>query len=694
MARTKGKAKRAKTPSPPPSPWSLSPPPPPSPPDLNKTPPSPNSPPLSPPPSDSSLSPLLTQHQPNTPEDEPPLNIMPLDMISKPLFQASPPIITQTAPHLKNFSQSKPKKTKSSQSIGVRRSNRIRAEIGLRKTQCVDTTVHEIHDSEDETNHREVVPTEPSVDVSHEDPSPPKSPEKSQTVASKVREESKKIPIPKATPKPPPPKKDKGKGKAVSAPTKAPQEAPKPKRNKTNNLSINTSKFFPLIEPEFEEDFHDKWITRPIANGRFVDFEAFDNEEIFLKAITDLLGWTSFLQMRERYYPELVQAFYFMSETFPEKSLIRSTVKGVEISLTPEDIGTLFNISVSGNCVYGDSWDEKLGVNLEKVYQDMFLPGTTGLISSNLQKVPKMFNLLSQHSLIPRSGNHGHVTKNDLMIIYHMFFEKQLCLPYVIIHHMMAAAAKDNKKYCLPYGMMLTRIFKEKGVVLENEDSVFENSKFTPKNISHMKADPSDFSSMKMNEETVCEETPPFVPTQEATPERSPLIPERSQQASPVANEHLDLLANFKNQSSSFSTAQATEVLHGFQNTASQPFPNVSQSNYLHVSSPHDSYSALFNDSYVSKFFNSAPNTSVPLHSFSTLQSTTPTLPSMPTNACGNTSQPGPTNDPRDQRRPKRSKLEKDVSKLRKDLPRLFEGQQAILSYLVYNNIENQILRD
>lgn len=117
----------------------------------------------------------------------------------------------------------------------------------------------------------------------------------------------------------------------------------------------------------------------------------------------------------------------------------------------------------------------------------------------------------------------------------------------------------------------------------------------------------------------------------------------------------------------------------------------MSQSNYLHVSSPHENYHTLFNDSYVTKFFNSSPNTSVPLHSFSTLQSTTPI---MPTNACGNTSQPGPTNDPKDQRRPKWSMFEMDISKIRKDLPRLFEGQQPILSHQVYNNIENQIQRD
>jgi len=105
-------------------------------------------------------------------------------------------------------------------------------------------------------------------------------------------------------------------------------------------------------------------------------------------------------------------------------------------------------------------------------------------------------------------------------------------------------------------------------------------------------------------------------------------------------------------------------------------------------------FQTLFNDNSVSKFFNSAPNTSMPLQSFSTLQSTTPTLPSMPTHTCGNTSQPDTTNDPKDQRRPKRSKLEKDIGKIRKDFPRLFEGQRAILSYQVYNNIENQIQRD
>ena len=158
MARTKGKAKRAITPSPPPSPRSPFHPPPPSPPDLNKPPPSPTSPPLSPPPLETSLSPLLTQ-PPSNPSDDETLNIIPLNIISEPLFKATPLNITQTAPHLKTKSQSKPKQTKSSQFVAVRRSNRIRAGVGIKKTQSVDTTVHEIPDSEDESNPKKAVPT-------------------------------------------------------------------------------------------------------------------------------------------------------------------------------------------------------------------------------------------------------------------------------------------------------------------------------------------------------------------------------------------------------------------------------------------------------------------------------------------------------------------------------------------------------
>jgi len=247
MARTNGNAKRERTPSPSLSPRSPSPPPPPTPRDLNKAPSLPTSPPLSPPPSETSLFPLLTQKSPNSPEEEQPLDITPLGMITEPLFKASPPNITQTAAHLKTQTQLKPKKTKSSQTVGIRRSNRIRAGVGvgIKKTQSLDNTIHDISNSEEESNPKEKVPTEPFVEIAKEAPAPFKSPEKSQSVASNTRQAYEKALAPKDAPKLPPTKKEKGKGKADSAPTKAPEEAPKPKRKNTIKLFVSKIEIHP-----------------------------------------------------------------------------------------------------------------------------------------------------------------------------------------------------------------------------------------------------------------------------------------------------------------------------------------------------------------------------------------------------------------------------------------------------------------
>ena len=84
-------------------------------------------------------------------------------------------------------------------------------------------------------------------------------------------------------------------------------------------------------------------------------------------------------------------------------------------------------------------------------------------------------------------------------------------------------------------------------------------------------------------------------------------------------------------------------------------------------------------------------NSSINLESFTTLQSNCPTLPFMPSKVAPSRSTQKTSTDPRP---PKRSKMEKDISKIRKDIPRIFASLTSILSHQVYNKIELQILRD
>nr|XP_004516181.1 pollen-specific leucine-rich repeat extensin-like protein 2 [Cicer arietinum] len=76
---------------------------------------------------------------------------------------------------------------------------------------------------------------------------------------------------------------------------------------------------------------------------------------------TDVLGWTSFLKISEFYFPDVVRTFYCNAKTFADKSLFISTIKGVEIKLTPDILATILQLPTEGPSVFGDQWYSALG---------------------------------------------------------------------------------------------------------------------------------------------------------------------------------------------------------------------------------------------------------------------------------------------------------------------------------------------
>jgi len=126
------------------------------------------------------------------------------------------------------------------------------------------------------------------------------------------------------------------------------------------------------MDPDLYKIFKEKWGSRPIVPGRYYDFEALKTDNIILQNYTDVIGWTKFLQIREKHYPKLVQAFFFRAKVYPNKALIVSKIKDIEISLTPEDLGKILSLPNDGNCLYGDNWNEKLGIDIEFVYNNVF----------------------------------------------------------------------------------------------------------------------------------------------------------------------------------------------------------------------------------------------------------------------------------------------------------------------------------
>nr|XP_012567306.1 uncharacterized protein PB18E9.04c-like [Cicer arietinum] len=204
--------------------------------------------------------------------------------------------------------------------------------------------------------------------------------------------------------------------------------------------------------------------------------------------------------------------------------------------------------------VFGDHWYSALGLRKTEVLADLFEEHSTRHLATYLKPLPKVFNNMCQHTLIPHCGSHEYVSDNDALLIHHLLNCKRLNLPYVILQHMICAANKDYIKNIVPYGMVLTKIFRHFRVSLASETSLIKISKFSTKNLSHMRktssaptptpsscptslkrkrssgrqpiTTPISFSSPPPNPK----ETPEKIPT----PERSPPPPERSSEHIPA----------------------------------------------------------------------------------------------------------------------------------------------------------------
>ncbi|PNX66384.1 hypothetical protein L195_g055062 [Trifolium pratense] len=75
------------------------------------------------------------------------------------------------------------------------------------------------------------------------------------------------------------------------------------------------------------------------------------------------------------------------------------------------------------------------------------------------------------------------------MVLYHWSKGIKLNLPYVIIQHMIKTAQFGKNKIAIPYGMILTKIFKDFKVDLKKEHSENICHSFSVKNLHHMKKD-------------------------------------------------------------------------------------------------------------------------------------------------------------------------------------------------------------
>ncbi|GAU51377.1 hypothetical protein TSUD_413100 [Trifolium subterraneum] len=355
----------------------------------------------------------LTQNQPPSlsPIDSPKQSPNPENEEDSPSPTATIPSPKDSLPVLVKL-----KKSKSFDSSKIRRSSKIMSGAG--KKPVVDTTVHILDQSDPEIDLLENEIDDFELELITSAKSEPIKPKKSPT-----------------------PKK-KEVGTAVKA----------PRTKKKVTVKKSKEKLFPapLIQPEDEEIFDKYWKTKPVAVSRLYNFAELSIGGVDLVKFVEPFEWKSFFHIKETVYPLLVQAFYYNAQVFPEKDLITSNIKDVEIVVDPNVIGSLNGIKSEGLEVYGNDWYDQVKISKEKLKKKMFTEEgakKNAPPSSMLKTEYKLLHNMCQHSFFPRTGS-------------------------------------EDKPYHMP---CKTRVFRLYYADMDNTPSENHYYTFSLKNVSHMK---------------------------------------------------------------------------------------------------------------------------------------------------------------------------------------------------------------
>ncbi|GAU46384.1 hypothetical protein TSUD_280830 [Trifolium subterraneum] len=308
-----------------------------------------------------------------------------------------------TVPRLKDTPPAlvKIKKSKSFDSSKIRRSSRIM--YGAGKKPVVDTTVHILDPSDSENTLSENEIDELEVEK-----------------VTSTKSEPAKV---KNTPTP--------KKKLVETAVKAPGSKKKINLKKPKGKILEV----PLILPEDEEVFEQYWKTKPVAPSRLLyNFGELSQGGVDIVKYVKPFEWKSFFHIKETVYPLLVQAFYYNAKVYPDKDLITSHIKGVELVVDPYIIGDLIGIKSEGVEVYGNDWYDQVKVNKEDLKEEMFTKegGKKNSPPSSMLKTEyKLLHNMCQHSFFPRTGSKDKVTDLDLLLmVFRLYYADMNDTPY------------------------------------------------------------------------------------------------------------------------------------------------------------------------------------------------------------------------------------------------------------------------
>ncbi|GFY99249.1 hypothetical protein Acr_13g0006500 [Actinidia rufa] len=245
---------------------------------------------------------------------------------------------------------------------------------------------------------------------------------------------------------------------------KAMEDSGKGKKKKGESSSNVNQERDPLyfLEDRDLERYNLDFSLRKVINSRWIDNDFFDTHNFDFSSKMDTLGWMPLTLTIDDVYPDLVVYFYANASKGIHSDSIKSYVKGTNISLDRSVIQTLLGIKPGEEverqsikrknqlrAVYGEN------VNLAAQPRANMLPLELRLVHHFISTI-----------LIPKTGKFEYVSDRELFFLWAYVTDSKIDVALFILDQMHKVTIK---KINLPYGMLLTKVFKYFRVDLNDE---------------------------------------------------------------------------------------------------------------------------------------------------------------------------------------------------------------------------------
>ncbi|GAV78070.1 hypothetical protein CFOL_v3_21538 [Cephalotus follicularis] len=209
--------------------------------------------------------------------------------------------------------------------------------------------------------------------------------------------------------------------------------------------------------------------------GQNIDLQFCSSEFTFVSWLEDL-NLIPLVQIFDPFYIKLVKEFYSnlrMTSNNNKEFALTSIVKGQRIFLNARILASILHIPHTGIYVFEHKkWPEVEGFHPNHIlsilyHNDPNVHPNMALTTNHLSVDHRLLHHLIVHQILPTGGGYAKLSRMQVFLMWCILSRIEYCFPLLMLKTMVRAFSQ--KKYVLPFGSILTKVFLHFQIWLDGE---------------------------------------------------------------------------------------------------------------------------------------------------------------------------------------------------------------------------------